>query len=59
MSIFMSASWKRLTNGGLNVISTYGPKRRLQGLSGVGIDCISEYILKLYAPFLVASLGGS
>ena len=44
--------------GGLNVISKYGPDRRLQGLSGVEIVCILENILELYAPFLVTSLGG-
>ena len=41
------------------MISMYGPCRRLQGLSGVEIFCVSENILKLYAPFLAASLGGS
>ena len=45
--------------GGLSVISKYGPGRRLQGLSGVGIVCVSENILELCAPFLAASLGGS
>ena len=36
--------------GGLNMISKYRPGRRLQGLSGVGIDYVSGYILELYAP---------
>ena len=45
--------------GGLNMISKYGPGRRLQGLSEVGIVCVSKNILELYAPFLAASLGGS
>ena len=45
--------------GGINVISKYGLGRWLQGLSGVGIICISENILELYAPFLATSLGGS
>ena len=45
--------------GGLKVISKYGPGRRLQGLSRVGIFCVSENILGLYAPFLAASLGGA
>ena len=45
--------------GVLSMISKYGPGRRLQGLSGVGIVCVFENILELYAPFLAASLGGS
>ena len=45
--------------GGLNMIVKYGPGRRPQGLSEVRIVCISENILELYVPFLVASLGGS
>ena len=44
--------------GGLSVISKYGPGRRLQGLSGVGIVSVWENILELYAPFLAASLSG-
>ena len=45
--------------GGLDEIFNYGSSRRPQGLSGVGIVCISENILELYALYLVASLGGS
>ena len=44
---------------GLDVIVKYGPGRKPQGLSGVGIVCISENILELYASFLAVSLGGS
>ena len=45
--------------GGLSVVSKYGPSRRLQGLRGVGIVCVSENILELCTPFLAASLGCS
>ena len=41
------------------MISKYGPGRRLQGLSEVGIVCVLENILELCAPFLAVSLGGS
>ena len=58
-SVFYECCIEEAYEGGLNVISKYGAGRRLQGLNGVGIDCVSEYILELYAPFLAASLGGS
>ena len=45
--------------GGLRVVSKYESGRRLQGLSGVGIVCVSETIIELCAPVLAASLGGS
>ena len=45
--------------GSLSVISKYGLGRRLQGLSGVGIVCVSENILELCSPFMATSLGGS
>ena len=45
--------------GGLSVVSKYGLGRRLQGLSGVGIVCISENLIELCTPFSAAALGGS
>ena len=42
--------------GGLSVVSKYELGRRLQGLSGVGIVFVSETIIELCTPFLVASL---
>ena len=45
--------------GGLSVVSKYEPGRRLQGLSGVKIVCVSDTIIELCTPFLAASLGGS
>ena len=58
-SDFYDSCMEEAYEGGLNVIIKYGPGRRPQGLSGVGIVCILENILDLYTPFLAASLGGS
>ena len=58
-SNFYDCCMEEADEGGLNAISKYGPGRRLQGMSGVGIVCVWENILELYAPFLAVSLGGS
>ena len=41
------------------MIVKHGPRRSLQGLSGVGIVCVGRNILELCALFLAASLGGA
>ena len=58
-SDFYDCCMEEAYEGGLDVIVKYVLGRRPQGLRGVGIVCISENILELYAPFLVVSLGGS
>ena len=58
-SDFYDCCMEKAYEGGLNMISKYGPGQRLQGLSGVGIVCAWENIFELYAPLLAASLGGS
>ena len=58
-SDFFDCCMEEAYEWGLNVISKYGPGRRLQGLSEVGIECVWENILGLSAPFLAVSLGGS
>ena len=57
-SNFYDCCMEEAYEGGLNVIFKYGPGGRLQELRGVEIVCVWVNILKLYALFLAASLGG-
>ena len=58
-SNFYDCCMEEAYEGGLDVIVKDVSGRRSQGLSEVGIVCILESILELYAPFLAAFLGGS
>ena len=64
VSDFFDCFMEEAYEGGLDVIFNYGSSRRLQGLSWVGIVCISENIFQLHLspympPCLVVSMGGS
>ena len=64
VSFFSDCFMEGAYEGGLDVIFDYGSSRRSQGLSWVGIFCISENIFKPHLspfmpPYLVTSLGGS
>ena len=64
MSFFSNCFMEEAYEGGLYVIFNYGLGRRPQGLSWVGIVCISENIFEPHLspytpPCLVVSLSGS